>query len=105
MLKLVLKFRLLTTFSNQKVPEVLAKVIPEQPVPVKSDGRVKSSPAARRLARELGLDFQMATGSGPGGRIIERDIEALAGSKPAEKPQSASSPNYFQSKSFSQKTR
>ena len=72
--------------SNQKAPEVLAKVTPEQPVPVKSDGRIKSSPAARRLARELGLDFQMATGSGPGGRIIERDIEALAGSKPAEKP-------------------
>ena len=50
MLKLVLKFRLLTMWLVIK-RQVLAKVTPEQPVPVKSDGRIKSSPAARRLAR------------------------------------------------------
>ena len=70
---------------NQKVPEKPANLIPQQPVAEKSDGRVKSSPAARRLAKELGLDFQMAAGSGPGGRIIERDIEALAESKREDK--------------------
>lgn len=38
-----------------------------------------SSPAARRLARELGVDIGGVTGSGPGGRIVESDVEAAAG--------------------------
>ena len=36
----------------------------------------KSSPLARRLARESGVDLAAMAGSGPGGRIIKRDIEA-----------------------------
>lgn len=38
------------------------------------DERVKASPLARRLAKEKGLDLTRITGSGPGGRIIKRDI-------------------------------
>lgn len=38
-------------------------------------GRVRSSPLARRLASERGLDLGQVQGSGPGGRIIKRDIE------------------------------
>jgi pyruvate dehydrogenase E2 component (dihydrolipoamide acetyltransferase) len=41
-------------------------------------GGVRSSPLARRLAREQGLDLGQLRGSGPGGRIIRRDIEAAA---------------------------
>jgi pyruvate dehydrogenase E2 component (dihydrolipoamide acetyltransferase) len=37
--------------------------------------RTKSSPLARRIARERGLDLALITGSGPGGRIIKRDVE------------------------------
>jgi pyruvate dehydrogenase E2 component (dihydrolipoamide acetyltransferase) len=40
------------------------------------EDRARSSPLARRLARERGLDLQAVRGSGPGGRIIKRDIEA-----------------------------
>ena len=43
------------------------------------DGRLKSSPAARRLASEIGVDITRLAGSGPGGRIIERDVEAARG--------------------------
>lgn len=39
-------------------------------------GRQKVSPVARRLATEGGLELAGVTGSGPGGRIIKRDIEA-----------------------------
>jgi pyruvate dehydrogenase E2 component (dihydrolipoamide acetyltransferase) len=39
---------------------------------------VRSSPLARRLASERGLDLSRLQGSGPGGRIIKRDIEAAA---------------------------
>jgi pyruvate dehydrogenase E2 component (dihydrolipoamide acetyltransferase) len=37
-------------------------------------GRVKASPLARRIARESGVDLQMLTGSGPGGRIVRADV-------------------------------
>ena len=47
-------------------------------VPVNKDNRVKSSPAARRLAKELDVDFTTLTGTGPGGRIIEADVQAVA---------------------------
>ncbi|MFM7120211.1 MAG: E3 binding domain-containing protein, partial [Gammaproteobacteria bacterium] len=39
-------------------------------------GRILSSPAARRLAAELGVDLAEVSGSGPGGRIIEADVQA-----------------------------
>lgn len=41
------------------------------------------SPRARRLAEEKGVDPSAVAGSGPYGRIIERDIEAAAASRPA----------------------
>lgn len=42
-------------------------------------GRVKASPLARRLAADAGLDLTAVSGSGPGGRIVKRDVEAAAG--------------------------
>jgi len=46
-------------------------------------GRARSSPLARRLASERGLDLAQLHGSGPGGRVIRRDIEAAASAAPA----------------------
>jgi pyruvate dehydrogenase E2 component (dihydrolipoamide acetyltransferase) len=46
------------------------------PVAPASTGPTRSSPLARRLARESGLDVGAIAGSGPGGRVIKRDIEA-----------------------------
>ncbi|HKG75487.1 MAG TPA: pyruvate dehydrogenase complex dihydrolipoamide acetyltransferase [Aestuariivirgaceae bacterium] len=57
------------------------------PMPHKGNGRVFSSPLARRLAKQHNLDIALVKGSGPHGRIIARDIEA---SKPA--PMAVSSP-------------
>lgn len=51
-----------------------AATAPPTPVP--------ASPAARRLARELGVDLQTVPGSGPGGRITEGDVEAAAAKEP-----------------------
>lgn len=39
-------------------------------------GRVLASPVARRLASEAGLALGQIQGSGPGGRVIKRDVEA-----------------------------
>jgi pyruvate dehydrogenase E2 component (dihydrolipoamide acetyltransferase) len=60
-------------------PEV---VFPERrdvpdPVPLAAPtGRVFASPLARRLARDAGLDHTTLVGSGPGGRIVRRDVMA-----------------------------
>jgi pyruvate dehydrogenase E2 component (dihydrolipoamide acetyltransferase) len=43
-----------------------------------SSGRVKASPLARRIASELGVDLSALSGSGPGGRIVKRDVESAA---------------------------
>jgi pyruvate dehydrogenase E2 component (dihydrolipoamide acetyltransferase) len=40
-------------------------------------GRVKASPLARRLARAQGIDLSIVKGSGPGGRIIRRDLAVI----------------------------
>jgi pyruvate dehydrogenase E2 component (dihydrolipoamide acetyltransferase) len=45
-------------------------------------GRVKASPVARRLAAEEGLTLDGIRGSGPGGRIVKRDIEAAVEAGP-----------------------
>jgi pyruvate dehydrogenase E2 component (dihydrolipoamide acetyltransferase) len=43
------------------------------------DGRIKASPVARRMARELGVELAQIEGTGPGGRIVKADVEAAAG--------------------------
>src|SRR4051794_31022920 len=42
------------------------------------NGRVKASPVARRMARDLGIELAQLEGSGPGGRIVKADVEAAA---------------------------
>ena len=37
--------------------------------------RVKASPLAKRIAKEAGVDLKLVQGSGPGGRVIKRDVE------------------------------
>jgi pyruvate dehydrogenase E2 component (dihydrolipoamide acetyltransferase) len=54
--------------------------------------RVKASPVARRMARELGLELGAIEGSGPGGRIVKADIQAAAedgGARAEEAPAEA----------------
>src|SRR6266581_1483910 len=38
--------------------------------------RVKASPLAKRIAKDAGVDLKLVQGSGPGGRVIKRDVEA-----------------------------
>jgi pyruvate dehydrogenase E2 component (dihydrolipoamide acetyltransferase) len=54
-----------------------------RPEPLQPGGRIRSSPLARRMAGDLGLDLRAITGSGPGGRVqladVMRDVPARAG--------------------------
>lgn len=57
-----------------------------------SNGRVKISPLARKLASEKGYDIAQIKGSGDHGRIIKRDIESFTPSPAAKSTKSASNP-------------
>jgi pyruvate dehydrogenase E2 component (dihydrolipoamide acetyltransferase) len=56
-----------------------------------STGRLIVSPLAARMAAESGIDLRSVSGSGPGGRIIKRDVEGLIEGRAAE-PASAETP-------------
>lgn len=48
----------------------------KETVATTESGRIKASPLARRMAEELGIDLSKVKGTGEGGRIVKRDIEA-----------------------------
>jgi len=52
-----------------------------------------ASPAARRLAREHGIDLTSVAGSGPGGRVIEKDVVRFLPASPAQAVRPASRPS------------
>jgi pyruvate dehydrogenase E2 component (dihydrolipoamide acetyltransferase) len=55
------------------------------PSGVAQDGsRIKSSPLARKVAAELGVNLGSLTGSGPGGRIVREDVVSAGSSAPAK---------------------
>jgi pyruvate dehydrogenase E2 component (dihydrolipoamide acetyltransferase) len=63
---------------EQAAPPVPVAATPpsvHRPPPVSHD-RVLATPAARILAKELGIDLSRVTGTGPDGRIERRDVEA-----------------------------
>ncbi len=59
--------------------------------PAKTNGhaRIFSSPLARRLAREAGIDIARIDGSGPHGRIVARDVEGAKSGKGLKAPAAA----------------
>ncbi|HUE29283.1 MAG TPA: dihydrolipoamide acetyltransferase family protein, partial [Verrucomicrobiae bacterium] len=63
--------------------EPFRPTVVRRPEPLESRGAaasVKASPLARRIAQEHDLDLTQVTGTGPGGRIVQKDVEAaLAG--------------------------
>ena len=62
----------------------------------KPEGRIFASPLARRMAKQAGIELSGLKGSGPGGRIIRVDIEAIrtggTAGKPAGAPAQAAPP-------------
>ncbi len=77
--------------ANETPPQA-AKDTPPQAAPARGE-RVFSSPLARRIAKDAGIDLSAIAGSGPHGRVIERDVKAAlaGGTAPAPKaaPQAA----------------
>lgn len=65
-------------------------VVPQEESP--SNGRVKASPIARRMADAAGIDLHGLKGTGPGGRIMEKDVQAAIDQKQASTPTASGSP-------------
>ena len=53
------------------------------------NGRVFASPLARKIARQSGVAVETITGTGPGGRILRRDVEAAVATHAAAQPTAA----------------
>jgi pyruvate dehydrogenase E2 component (dihydrolipoamide acetyltransferase) len=60
----------------ETAPPAMEKPLTPAPTkPEKLEKRVLASPAAKRLAREYGIDLSQVVGTGPGGRIVEVDVQ------------------------------
>jgi len=88
----------LPAMESYKSEPATTAVVPMSPVPAAvapaGGGRVKASPLARKVAAQSGVDLRLIQGSGPGGRIVRRDVEAAAtapaaAAAPAARPASA----------------
>ncbi|MFN3962648.1 MAG: dihydrolipoamide acetyltransferase family protein, partial [Fimbriimonadaceae bacterium] len=54
-----------------------------------SNERIKASPLARRVAADAGVDLSAVTGTGPGGRIVHKDVLAAIGQQGSTLPKAA----------------
>jgi pyruvate dehydrogenase E2 component (dihydrolipoamide acetyltransferase) len=61
-------------------PRPVAAPAPAPAAARAGEGRIKASPLARKMAAERNIALESIQGSGPGGRVIRRDIEAWSGS-------------------------
>ncbi len=79
---------------------VVGKMSADTPGLTRQAGKALATPAVRRKAREMGVDINAVPGSGIGGRVLEKDLVAFAGSAgatakpaaPAAKPAPAATP-------------
>ncbi|MEO1022246.1 MAG: pyruvate dehydrogenase complex dihydrolipoamide acetyltransferase [Bacteroidota bacterium] len=84
-----------------KAEEAAAPAVAEEPV-AESDGRIKASPLAKKIAQENGINLAGVQGSGPEGRIVKKDVEGApatpASAPAAEQPAApAFTPRVFES--------
>ena len=79
--------------ASKQAPAAQTAPARTQPAPPPTPGaapadatRVKASPLAKRIAKDAGVDLKLVQGSGPGGRVIKRDVEAGATQAQAASP-------------------
>jgi pyruvate dehydrogenase E2 component (dihydrolipoamide acetyltransferase) len=79
-----------TSETREAKPEPEADPGPEEAE--EAGSRVRASPLARRIARDRGVALDSVAGTGPGGRIVERDVEQASASAP-KRPAAADAPS------------
>jgi pyruvate dehydrogenase E2 component (dihydrolipoamide acetyltransferase) len=71
-------------------PAPASPALPAVAVVATDATRVRASPLAKRIAKEAGVDLKLLRGSGPGGRVVARDVETAP--LPALRPSPLGSP-------------
>ena len=74
-------------------PPAPAPVSPAEPTP--SDGHIKASPLAKKVARDNKVDLASVHGTGPGGRVVRKDVEAALSSGPPSVVSRPSAPSAY----------
>lgn len=82
------------TAGSPRDPESAAPVIETvTDAPVNTNGRrLFATPLVRKIARERGIDLESLAGTGPGGRIVRRDLDRLPLSRPETSPSPTAAP-------------
>lgn len=81
------------TYRSVPATDVVVPMSGAPPQAPGRDGRVKASPLARKVAAQSGVDLRLLQGTGPGGRIVRRDVESAAASpRPAAAPAATAAP-------------
>ena len=81
-----------TPSTNGKSSEQVAQEV-KAGEPAKTVERVKASPLARKVAKEKGIELSAVKGTGPGGRIVQRDVTEVKPAEPsAPAPEKVSAP-------------
>ena len=75
-----------TSTNTKTVAEEKTATVEAAPATSNSNGRVKASPLAKKLAQEKGIDLKLISGTGDGGRITKSDIDNF---KPGSSQQAA----------------
>ncbi len=78
--------------SQSSVLSPQSSVLSPQSSVLAPEGWVRASPAAKKLAEKLGVDYRTLRGSGPGGRIVEADVRRAAAAMPAVVPAATTQP-------------
>src|SRR5262245_53514020 len=76
----------------RETPPARVAPAPEAHPAAGPEGRIKASPLARSMAAERGISLASLEGSGPGGRIVKRDVEGAGGAPSATPARSAGAP-------------
>jgi pyruvate dehydrogenase E2 component (dihydrolipoamide acetyltransferase) len=78
-----------TEQTQKSEPATVSAASKAQDTPSRRNGRTVASPRAKKLAKELKVELDTLTGSGPHGRIVAEDVEAAAGKTPQPEPAAA----------------
>ena len=82
-----------TQAATTAAPAAVAATTAPANAPAGTNGRLKASPLAKKLAQEKGVDLKMVHGSGDGGRIIKNDVvNFVPSAAPATAPGNAAAP-------------
>lgn len=69
--------------AEAETPAAVPQPVEESPLDSSLPGGVKATPLARRIAEDKGVNLAAVMGTGPGGRIVKKDVEAAQVTAPA----------------------